>query len=84
MFFCIGLLAAVICQAGGPAKPNLTRADQSGVDLRKVRITGRTNRSALSYREKEEMVFTFQADFGGFSPKGYFLISGAIWQRVST
>ena len=73
VFFVAAMLAAAICQADGPAKSNRSRADQPKVDLRKARIFCETNRSALSYRENEEMVFTFRADFGGVAPRGHFL-----------
>ena len=48
-------------------------AEKEVVDLKKVRILCKTNKSALSYLENEEMVFTFTADFAGQSSKGYFL-----------
>ena len=72
-FIAAALAAAAVCQADGPAKSNRSSSDQPKVDLRKVRIFCETNRSALSYRENEEMVFTFRADFGGVAPQGYFL-----------
>ena len=72
ILLCSAMLAATVCRADGSAE-TVSRPIPTGIDLRKVRIIGKTNRSALSYREKEEMVFTFRADFGKFSPKGYFL-----------
>ena len=48
-------------------------AENNAVDLKKLSFFCTTNKSALSYRENEEMVFKFTADFAGQSPKGYFL-----------
>lgn len=60
--------AAVVFAVGWTASAALTQEE-----LDKVRITGTTDKSALSYAPGESMVFTFKADFAGSSPKGYFL-----------
>ena len=73
MILCSTLLAAAVCRADGAAKTAVSGTNETEIDLSKVRIAGKTDRSALSYKELEEMVFTFQADFGKFSPKGYYL-----------
>ena len=46
-------------------------------DLSKVKINGTTNKSALSYKAGEEMVYKFKADFAGQKPDGLFLL----WER---
>ena len=38
-----------------------------------VQIIGKTNKSALSYKENEEMIFTFRVDFGQNKPGKCFL-----------
>lgn len=69
-FFTAAMLAAVICQGGESVK---SKMKQPGIDLRKVRIFCKSSKSALSYREKEPMVFEFKADFSGFPSDGYYL-----------
>ena len=38
-----------------------------------VQITGKTNKSPLSYQAGEEMIFSFKADFGNVEPGKWFL-----------
>ena len=38
-----------------------------------IQIIGKTNKSALSYKENEEMIFTFRVDWGKNKPGKYFL-----------
>ncbi len=46
-------------------------------DASKASIAGKTNKSALSYKAGEEMVYTFKADLAGQSSDGLFLK----WER---
>ena len=47
------------------------------LDLSNVKINGTTDKSALSYKAGEEMVYRFKADLAGQKPDGLFLQ----WER---
>ncbi|MCI5779014.1 MAG: acetylxylan esterase [Lentisphaeria bacterium] len=66
--------AAEVKSAVAAVEADVKSALKPPVDLLKVRILGETNKSALSYQEGEEMIFTFKADFGEVSPEGYSLV----------
>ena len=51
----------------------LSIVSQGAEDLSHIFITGSTNKPALSYKAGEEMIYTFKAEMGKTSPKGYFL-----------
>ena len=54
-------------------KPAAKPAKKNEQKLAGIKIIGKTNKSALSYKENEEMIFTFRVDFGKSKPGKYFL-----------
>ena len=54
-------------------KPASKPAKKNEQKLAGIKIIGKTDKSALSYKENEEMIFTFRVDFGKSKPGKYFL-----------
>ncbi len=66
-----GLAAGAVQGMDKPVK-NAAKA-VSDADLAKFQIVGTTNKSALSYKKGEEMIFTFKLDAGDIPVDGYYL-----------
>ena len=62
----------VVKPAAGKSAVSKT-AKKKEQKLSGIKIIGKTDKSALSYKENEEMIFTFRVDFGKNKPGKYFL-----------
>lgn len=56
-----------------PVKAGIKAKKIADTDLAKIQIIGTTDKSALSYKKGEEMVFTFKVDAGKIPLDGYYL-----------
>ena len=58
---------------GAAPKTAAKKAAEKPAKYADIQIIGETNKSALSYRPGEEMIFTFRVDFGKSKPGKWFL-----------
>ncbi len=73
MLLAVAFAAVVFC-AGGVARGNTAKAEPKvKIDYSKMQIVGKTNKSPLSYKVGEEMIYTFKLDAGGENADGLFL-----------